>query len=347
MRFWVYVVSSVVIAGCSTGEVDSGLDAGGNVVVDAGSTDGGFDAGIDAGLDAGIDAGTDGGLDAGTDGGLDAGADAGVDAGRCTQDADCLASEICHPSAKVCVQTCVSAADCPDSAKICDVLSATDSRQVCKCSTDALCNEGRSTFDLVCSIQDAVCTPKCTADEECAEMQRCDTASGQCKVRGDSGAPCTGEGQSTCDYGTHFCNSNVCTPLFVPTCPNYENFPNKDLLGTTGPILYAARRVNVSSDPALCGSATPKRVDIALSAYSNKPFPMLKSELVGFFRVLVNGSTRDGLSHVFPGNSYTVSGDNRERAEFVVSLCADPSTSTISSAFYFTNGNFLCYQANF
>ncbi|RKH70177.1 hypothetical protein D7X96_12640 [Corallococcus interemptor] len=339
MRFWVFVVISVVMGGCSTREGDSDVDGGGDVVVDAGSTDGGLDAGIDAGLDAGIDAGTDGGLDAG--------ADAGVDAGRCTEDADCLASEICHPTAKVCVQTCMSAADCPDSAKMCDALSATDSRQICKCATDVLCNEGRSTFDLVCSIQDAVCTPKCTADTECAEGQRCDTASGHCKVRGDSGVPCTGEGQSNCDYGTHYCTTGICVPLVDPTCANYQNFPNKDQLGTTGPILYDARRVSVSTDPAACGSATPKRMDIALSAYSSRPFPMLKSELSGFFRVMVEGSTRDGLSHVFPGNSYTVSGDNRERAELVVSLCAVPESITISSAFYFTNGNFLCHQANF
>lgn len=343
LRIWVFVVFSVVLGGCSTGDVDSDPDGGVNVVVDAGSTDGGLDAGIDAGLDAGIDSG----LDAGNDGGLDAGADAGIDAGRCTQDADCLASELCHPTVKVCVQSCLSAADCPDSAKVCDALSLSDSRQVCKCSTDALCNEGRSTSDRVCSFPDSVCRPKCTADEECTVTQRCDTTTGHCKPGGDSGALCTEEGQSNCDYGTHFCKSNVCTPLNIPICPNYENFPNKDRLGTTGPIFYAARQVSVSTDPVVCGSATPKRVDVALSAYSSVPFPMLKSELNGFFRVLVDGSTRDGLSAVFPGNSYTVSGENRERMELVVSLCVEQESTTISGGFYFTDGSFICYRTNY
>lgn len=348
MKPWVFVVLSVVMGGCSSRDIDSDADGGVNVVVDAG-TDGGLDAGTDGGLDAGADAGT---CTQDADCDLEQRCEHATRACvprtlRCTTSADCLASEICHPTAEVCVRTCMTGADCPDSAKTCDVLSPTDSQRVCKCSTDALCNEGRSTFDRVCSTQDAVCTPKCAADEACAEGLRCDTSTGQCKVRGDSGAPCTGAGQSNCDYGTHFCSSNVCTALWGPTCLNYENFPNKDRLGTTGPILYDARRVSVSPDPALCGSATPKRVDVALSAYASRPFPTLKANLSGFFRVMVDGSTRDGQSLLFPGNSYAVSGENRERAEFVVSLCVESTSTTLSGGFYFTDGNFLCFQANY
>jgi hypothetical protein len=44
---------------------------------------------------------------------------------------------------------------------------------------------------------------------------------------------------------------------------------------------------------------------------------------------------------------YTVSGESRERAEIVVSLCFDPATISVSTGFYFTQGNFLCYQATF
>ncbi|RKG67790.1 hypothetical protein D7V80_14920 [Corallococcus sp. CA054B] len=105
--------------------------------------------------------------------------------------------------------------------------------------------------------------------------------------------------------------------------------------------------MSVRTDAALCGSATPKRVDVALSAYASRPFPILKSELGGFFRVMVDGSTRDGQSTLFPGNTYTVSGENRERAEFVVSLCVEAASTTVSGGFYFTGGNFLCFQANF
>ncbi|RKG83046.1 hypothetical protein D7V88_24485 [Corallococcus terminator] len=210
-----------------------------------------------------------------------------------------------------------------------------------------LCNADQGTSDRVCSIPDAVCIPKCTADGECGEGLRCDTSSGHCKVRGDTGAACTGEGQSSCDYGTHFCDSNVCMPLWQPQCLNYENFTGKDSLGTTGPILYDARRVSVSTDTTLCGVATPKLVKVAFSAYSSVPFPMTRGAVSGFFRVLVDGSLREGTQDVVRGTDYTVSGDNRERAELVVSLCAAPESTTLSTAYYFTNGNFLCFQANF
>ncbi|WP_207057193.1 hypothetical protein [Corallococcus macrosporus] len=339
-----FVVISMVMVGCSTRDDDDDADGGVSVVVDAGTDgglDGGLDAGPDGGFDAGFDAGTDGGLDAGADGGFDG----GLDTGRCTQDTDCLALEFCHPTAKVCVQTCTTGADCPDTAKQCDALSSTDSRRICKCATDALCNVEDGSSNRVCSIQDSVCTPRCTEDAQCGEWQRCDTASGHCKARGDTGAPCTEEGQSNCDYGTHYCSSNVCTALWEPTCPNYTNFPNKDWLGTTGPILYGFRLLSVTTDTAICGSASPNRWDIALSAYSSTPFPALKSQLSGFFRVLVDGSTRDGLSHLLPGNSYTVSGENRERAELVVGVCLPTTGTALSGGFYFTNGNFFCFQA--
>ena len=70
------------------------LDANGALPPDAGTEDGGGDAGllIDAGVDAGLDGGSDGGFDAGPDGGTDAGRDAGgADAG--SQDA----GPLCRP----------------------------------------------------------------------------------------------------------------------------------------------------------------------------------------------------------------------------------------------------------
>lgn len=261
----------------------------------------------------------------------------------CTDSADCLASELCHPTAKVCVQTCVSSTDCPDSAKTCDVLSDTDSRKVCKCFTDALCNADPGTSELVCSIPDAVCTPKCTADEACGAGYVCDTASGHCKVWGGTDAPCTGEGQSTCYYGTHYCASNTCTALPTPTCMNYTNFANKGDLGTTGPILYDARRVSVTTDTASCGTTTPTRFRIALSVYSSVPLPSSKDELSGFVRVKTDGVPSAGRSYMLSGD-YTQSVENPNRAELVVNLCADPEATTLSTGFYFVDGNFLCAQ---
>lgn len=261
----------------------------------------------------------------------------------CMDSVDCLASELCHPTAKVCVQTCVSGADCPDSAKTCDVLSGTDSRKVCKCSTDALCNADSGTSELVCSIPDALCTPKCTEDAACGAEHVCDTATGHCKVWGGTGAPCTGEGQSSCDYGTHYCTFNTCTGLPTPTCMNYTNFANKDLLGTTGPILYGARQVSVTTDTDICGTTTPTRFRMALSAYSSVPFPSTQEGVSGFFRVKTDGVPSNGTSYMLSGD-YTRSAEDPKRAEFVVNLCAGPDATTLSTGFYFVNGNFLCAQ---
>ncbi|WP_395839115.1 hypothetical protein [Archangium violaceum] len=268
---------------------------------------------------------------------------------RCQQDTDCLTLELCHPTAKVCVQTCESSIDCPDAAKRCDLLSATDTRRVCKCSTTELCNIDRDTPDLLCSSEYSVCMPKCTADTDCPTGQRCDATTRQCKpeASNDTGKPCTGEGQSTCAYGTHFCSSAQCTPLPAPTCENYEKFTGKGGLGTTGRILYNARVVSAATDTAACGSTTFKRVKIALSAYSNVSFPSTKEELSGLFLVKVDGTVWNGSMQVLSSSDYVVSGTSRERAEITVSLCTNPSSTTLSTGFYFTNGNFLCFQANY
>jgi hypothetical protein len=288
----------------------------------------------------------------------------------CSQDADCTGTEICHPTAKVCVQTCTAGADCPSTAKTCAAISTSDTRQVCQCSTDVLCNSDGGA-DLVCSNLDKVCTEKCTSDAACGTGRTCDTATGQCKAGGgggktctpacgsgqvcdtntgtcvNNGAACTGEGQSTCVYGTQFCSSSKCAALPAPTCDNYTAFPNKSSLGTTGVITYSARVVSAATD-SFCAAATPKRVKIALSAYSSTAFPATKDELGGFFYVRVNGTTVDGATIVSSSaGNYTVSGTNRERAEIVVSLCVDSASTTTSTGFYFTNGNFYCYQASY
>ncbi|HYH98066.1 hypothetical protein [Hyalangium sp.] len=265
----------------------------------------------------------------------------------CALDADCIEGEICHPNAKVCVKTCTAGADCPSSAKTCAALSTADNRQVCQCATDTLCNS-EGTTDLVCSNLDKVCATKCTTDASCGTGRTCDTATGQCKAGGVVGDTCTGEGQSTCTYGTQFCSASKCTALPTPSCQNYTNFANKSELGTTGVIIYSARVESAATDTAFCGNTDTKRVKIAISAYSDRAFPATKAELSGFFYILVDGEKKDAIAAVSSSSgNYTVSGTNRERAEIVVSLCRPPSSTTTSTGFYFTSGNFFCYQANY
>jgi hypothetical protein len=226
--------------------------------------------------------------------------------------------------------------------------------------------------DQVCSSLDKVCEPKCTADTDCAVGRTCDTATGQCNA-GNTGtcspacstgyvcdtststcvpenASCSGEGQSTCAYGQQYCSSGTCTALPAPTCDNYTNFSNKSALGTTGTIIYSARVVSAATDTNWCGTSgsTPKRVKIALSAYSSTPFPQTKDELGGFFYVRVNGTTLDGPGTVSASSgNYTVTGTNRENAEIIVNLCVDSASTTSSTGIYFTSGNFYCYQASY
>jgi hypothetical protein len=262
----------------------------------------------------------------------------------CADNAGCLASEICHPTAKVCVQTCTGSFDCPDSAKTCEAVSSTNSQKVCKCSTTQLCNIERDTADLVCSSVDRVCAPRCTSDAQCGTGKICDTAAGECKAKetDTTGLACSGEGQSICNYGT-YCNS-VCSPLPAPTCQNYENFTNKSSLGTTGPILFRARLLSTAMNTGYCPPEVPTHVRIVLSAYNSVPFPTTRDALNGLFRVSVSGTAMDVRELMRPGD-YVVSGTNPERADITVNLCAVAGSGTMSTAFYFTNGNFLCYQA--
>ena len=332
---WILVVTSVVLAGCATGDIDD---------------------------DTGTDAGT--GADAGT---LKCTSDAECGSGRtcdtttgqckdkvverslsCADNSGCLVSELCHPTAKVCVQTCTGSFDCPDSAKTCEAVSATYTQKVCKCSTNELCNIERDTADLVCTSVDRVCAPRCTSDVACGTGKSCDTATGQCKVKetDTTGSPCVGEGQSTCNYGT-YCQAGVCSALPAPVCDNYQNFTNRNALGTTGPILFGARVRSATTDTGYCPEPTPTHVKLVLSAYSSVPFPPYQDGLRNLFRVLVSGSAVDATRLVTSTSSdYVVSGTNRERADITVNLCASSASVTLSTAFYFTSGNFLCFQAH-
>lgn len=296
-----------------------------------------------------------------------------TDETSCTTDSDCTGTtDVCHPTAKICVQSCTAAADCPDTAKTCAPFTGA-SKNICQCSTDQLCNGlGSTSTDLVCSNVDKVCETKCTSDAACGTGRTCDTATGQCKaaatcspacgtgqtcdpqtntcVNNNPGGTCSGEGQATCNYGTEFCSSSTCTALPAPSCQNYTNFTNRSELGTTGVIIYSARVVSAANE-TFCSASdpnNPKRVKIALSAYSGTPFPQTKDELNGFFYVVVDGTKKPGAATVSSSSgNYTVSGTNRERAEIVVSLCRPDTSTTTSTGFYFTSGNFFCYQADY
>lgn len=157
---------------------------------------------------------------------------------------------------------------------------------------------------------------------------------------------CTGEGRSTCNYG-QFCSGGWCAPLPEPTCPSYQNFTQRDSLGTTGPMIFAANLLRVTTNSSWCSSPSSKQLEVMLSVYSQTPFPTYKDEL-DFYYVQNSGSVGIGswLVRRVPDH-YVVSGTSRERADIIVNLCVLESSTTRLIGFYFSAGNFFCYEAHY
>ncbi|WP_254614639.1 hypothetical protein [Myxococcus sp. CA056] len=272
----------------------------------------------------------------------------------CTSNDDCAGTEICHPSAGVCVTTCESGSDCPDTAKTCAPLGGTSTQantRICQCSTDVLCNGGTDSesTDLVCSDLDTVCVPKCDSNDDCGTGRVCDTASGQCEEDDTTGGTCTGTGQSTCQYG-QFCSSGTCTEVPAPTCANFTPAQGGKqpvwTISDTGPIIYDITQTFFDQDNNWCatGRTAKARVRAYQPANSTATFPTQKSDLPGFFYVKVDGATVDGETLILP-SQYTTSNGGKN-AEFTVNFCTTPTSTTLSIGLYFTNGNEICAQLN-
>ena len=264
----------------------------------------------------------------------------------CASSTDCLESEICHPTAKVCVTTCTAATDCPDTAKTCDAVSTTDTTKVCQCSTDALCNKDRETADLVCSTLDKVCTTKCTTDASCGTGRTCDTGTGQCKAGGgNTGDSCVGEGLSTCSYG-QFCTAGKCAAVPAPTCANFTPAQGGKTpvwtTSSTGPIIYEVTQVSFAND-SFCSGAGDMTAKARVKAYTTgTAFPTSKDDLNGLFYVRVNGTELGGKGLIRP-SEYAVSADGKT-ATFTMNFCPGATATALSIGLYFTGGNEICAQ---
>lgn len=263
---------------------------------------------------------------------------------KCTMDADCIEGEICHPTAKACVQTCTASTDCPASAKTCTAISTSDNRQVCQCSTNELC--AAEVEGAVCSTLDKVCTPKCTADADCGAGRTCDTATGQCKAGGNTGTACTGTSQSTCNYGD-FCANSVCTPAPVAptTCQNFSsNRPNWSATTSNGPVIYEVSKIRYEVNSSLCQSGDA--YVIRVRAYrTDADWPATRSGLSGFFYVTTGGTETDVVANLLlPNTGYNRNTANLKDAEFQTYLCPGSNVSTIQVGYYFTGGNPVCQQ---
>lgn len=274
----------------------------------------------------------------------------------CTSNDQCSGTEICHPTAGVCVTTCESGSDCPDTAKTCAPLGGTSSEantKICQCSTDVLCNggTGSDSTNLVCSDLDNVCVTKCTADSDCTGTRTCNTGTGQCEEGETGPTTCSGEGQTTCSYG-QFCSSSTCTAVPAPTCVNFDPAQGGKqpvwTTSSTGPIIFDITKLSWAPDtisPAFCasGDVLKVRVKAYQPASSSATFPTQKSALGGLFYVTVNGNQQDGASLIRP-SEYAVS-QNGKVATFTMNFCPG-AISTISLGLYFSNGNEICSQVS-
>lgn len=256
--------------------------------------------------------------------------------GGCTTDPECTGEgEICHPTVSVCVKTCESAVECPDTAKTCAEISATDARTICRCSTTALCNRDRETADLVCLEAERVCAPE---------------GSGTGGGGVQPGATCSGTGQTTCAYGS-YCESGNCAQAEVaPTCANFKSGSQGtwNPASDNGPVIYDFRQLSYGEDRNICGADAPIAVKVALRAYrTDADWPATRAGLSGFFYVTVNGVDVDVVPNLLlPGTGYNLNPSNKRDAEFQTYVCQESTSETISLGYFFTGGNRFCARAS-
>lgn len=290
-------------------------------------------------------------------------------AGLCTDDTSCTGNEICHPTAKVCVSTCTTSADCPANAKTCAAVAGA-SQSVCQCETTQLCNLDRDTADQVCSTLDKVCTTACSADTDCPTGRTCDTATGQCGAATNTdpckgqctatetcdttgttptcrppstvGNSCQGTAQSTCSYGEYCGSASTCTLPPAPTCGNLAGKPAANFTPATGTgnIIYNVVKRTFETDTAGCpGTTNPVKAIPRIFFYTKEgTLPATEEGLQGFFYV----RTDKGEIPLNAANllNYTRSADGKS-ATIDAFLCT-PNVNEIILAFYFTGGNGYC-----
>jgi len=278
--------------------------------------------------------------------------DGGRESLTCSTDTDCLESEICHPNAKVCVQTCTIGDDCPDSAKTCAEISGAGSQKICTCSSNELCarDERVTDVELVCDMANTkVCVPKCSADTDCATGQTCNTTTGVCSA---ANATCSGVGQSTCSYGQFCSSSSTCTaaPVAPTTCENFSrNRPAWSATTSNGPVIYSVERAGYQVNSSFCQASAPDAFLVRVRAYrTDADWPSTRAGVSGFFYLTTGGDdfdvVNDGL--LVPNTGYNRNTSNLKDAEFNVYLCRPTGSQTIQVGFYFTGGNPVCQQIN-
>jgi hypothetical protein len=266
----------------------------------------------------------------------------------CTTTENCQTGEICHTGAKVCVRTCTAGTDCPDSAKNCEAIGGSDTRMVCKCSTDQLCAGGATTgSSAICSDAFEVCMTKCSANADCPTGSTCETSTGECRP-GPTTCSTTDVQPAGCAYGKYCGTSGLCLAAPTPTCQNIS------LHGTTwnaqtsdGPVIYSLTQVGSLATGTQSCQAAQKLARVRVRAYrTTGTFPAAtdpQAVLADLHYVLENGTESPSKPFVFP-TSYTLS-SNDQHLEFDLGFCPPDTISQFTAGLHFVNGNEMCVVA--
>ena len=249
----------------------------------------------------------------------------------CKGDKDCDKTEICHPHAGVCVQTCTSGDDCPQSAKTCDEIMAGEEQKICKCKTTELCNYGKKDSELVCNPIYEVCAPK-------------DAKIGLEGPGEDIDEGCNPQNPQpdTCKYGL------VCSDIdrqcdAAPTSLGCnDKFPKLgwNPSSPTGPIVYSVYSLGYGNRPSHCPSGY-RNLQFKVEAYSVDEM-LAPVDNVGF---RLYRSPRDVESLVMGvsiySNEWVKNGNNH--ATITINLCRPNSSSdNYVAGLAFDNGNTVC-----
>lgn len=178
----------------------------------------------------------------------------------CAENGDCLENEVCHPTAKVCVQTCSIGADCPSSTRRCEEIGGGNTTKVCKCDATANCAaDDRIDAELICNTTAGVnvCVTACTTDTDCGTGQTCDVATGFCKGSGTGGGTGTSCDPATqpgiCGYG-QVCSAatSKCEAAPVGTCTaaTAAGAPTWNTSTSSAPVIVSASARLLSSTNA-------------------------------------------------------------------------------------------------
>lgn len=256
----------------------------------------------------------------------------------CEQDGDCNDGEICHPTAKVCAQTCTIGADCPESTRRCEAIGGGNTQMICKCDATANCAaDERVDAELVCNTTTGVnvCVTSCTADTDCATGQTCDTATGFCKGSGGTGTSCDPATQpGICGYG-QVCSSatSKCEAASQGTCSQATGAPAWVQTGSSAPVIVSvtASRLNTTNNTTQCGDGGPAGL-VTINFYA--PGGLTTHTTLSDLQKHVKAKLNASASFVGPSFASTEPAVNATQGSMVVGFCG-PSTAT--GAIYIAN----------